>query len=142
MACHGEKKENQRIIASDVYKYVSKNSSLSEKQVKECFKVYYDIVMGILNSEHKSPDMEITLPHLGVFCFTKKKGNKKGKRFVIPDLTTGGQNVIIIEKDEPDYEQIRFRVHTRIKNKNKEITKRKYSNGKVQEEWFGIKWFM
>ncbi len=134
MGCHGEKKENPRIIASDVYKYVSKNSSLSERQVRECFQVYYEIVMKVLSSDYKSPAMEITLPHLGVFYFTKKKGNKKGKKFVIPDLTNGGQNVIIIDEDEPDYEQIRFRVHKRIKDKNKELTRRKYSNGKIREE--------
>jgi nucleoid DNA-binding protein len=126
MSCNGIKKSNQRILCKDIYAFISRNTSLSEKQVQECFNAYYQMILAIIESEHKSQDMEITLPKIGVFYFTKKKGYKKGQKFKIPNLTTGEEDVIILEEDEPDYEQIRFRIHTKLKNKNKQETRKKY----------------
>jgi len=126
MSCNGIKKNNQRILCKDIYEFISRNTSLNKSQVKECFNAYYEMIFALIESDYKNPNMQITLPKIGVFYFTKKKGKKKGQKIRIPNLTNGTEDVIILEEDEPDYEQIRFRIHNRLKNKNKQITRKKY----------------
>lgn len=126
MSCNGIKKNYQRILSSDIYSFISKNTSLSKAQVRECFQAYYKMLYSLIESEYKSPDMQIVLPNIGNFYFTRKKGKKKGQKIKIPNLTNGGEDVIILEEDEPDYEIIKFRIYTRLKNKNKQLTRKKY----------------
>lgn len=126
MSCNGIKKNYQRILSSDIYSFISKNTSLSKEQVRECFQAYYKMLYSLIESEYKSPDMQIVLPNIGNFYFTRKKGKKKGQKIKIPNLTNGGEDVIILEEDEPDYEIIKFRIYTRLKNKNKQLTRKKY----------------
>ena len=126
MACNGIKKSNQRILANDLYPCIARNTSLTVPQVRECFNAYYDIIMAVIESDYKDSNMQIALPKIGLFYFTRKKGYKKGAKFKIPNLTNGEEDVIILEEDEPDYEQIRFRIYNRIKNKNKQLTRKKY----------------
>lgn len=126
MSCNGIKKNYQRILSSDIYSFISKNTSLSKTQVRECFQAYYKMLYSLIESEYKSPDMQIVLPNIGNFYFTRKKGKKKGQKIKIPNLTNGGEDVIILEEDEPDYEIIKFRIYTRLKNKNKQLTRKKY----------------
>lgn len=126
MSCNGIKKTNQRILSKDIYSCIAKNTNLTEKQVKECFNAYYDIIIALISNDYKSPDIEIVLPKIGCFYFVKKKGHKKGKKFIIPRLTNFNEDVIIMDEDEPDYEQIRFRIYNSLKNKNKQESRKKY----------------
>lgn len=135
MSCNGIKKNYQRILSSDIYSFISKNTSLSKTQVRECFQAYYKMLYSLIESEYKSPDMQIVLPNIGNFYFTRKKGKKKGQKIKIPNLTNGGEDVIILEEDEPDYEIIKFRIYTRLKNKNKQLTRKKYiKDGEIWEK--------
>ena len=126
MACNGEKKTNQRILMPELCSFIAKNTSLTTSQVRECFNAYADMLNALIENDYKSPDIEIVLPKIGIFYFTMKKGRKKGQKIKLPNLTNGGEDVIILEEDEPDYEMIKFRIYRNLKDRNRQVTRKKY----------------
>lgn len=127
MGCDGKKKNNQRIISTDIYFQIAKQSeNLTIAQVKECFQLYYKLLNGIVESSYKNSNMQFYLPNIGYFYFTPIKGKKKGSTYRIPNLVEGTVEIVEREKDEPDYEQLRFKINPSLKNRVKFETKKKY----------------
>ena len=128
MSFNGKKKESPRILTNDMYRYIAKasNGDLTVKQVKECFDIYYQLLFGLVNNEHKSDKIELCLPKIGKFYFIKKKGNKKGTKFKLPDLTDENytQQIVEIQEDEPDYELIKFKINKEFKERVRKVTSR------------------
>lgn len=120
MSCNGKKKENPRICAEELYRYISSNSSLSKPQVKECFRVYSELILGIIESEHIEPDFTFTLPHLGNFYLKHIQGRKNGSTYKF-------FNEMRVAHGEPSFYKLKFRPHNRvsatIKDKTKEYEK-------------------
>ena len=70
-----------RILCNDIYAYIANNTSLEKKQVKECFKAYGDMMVGLVESNHRPEDLTVILPKIGTFYFHKHKGRKNGSTY-------------------------------------------------------------
>ena len=70
-----------RILSRDIYDYISNNTSLEPKQVRECFKAYGDMMVGLIESNYTPEDLTVLLPKLGTFYFHKHKGRKNGSTY-------------------------------------------------------------
>lgn len=114
-----------RLLVEDVYKYVSQQSNLTQKQVEECFDTYAKLLISLITSENKPTDMIVTLPKIGIFRFTTVKGRKKGKQYTVPkrlDDNTVVNEVFVVEEDEPDYERIKFDIYDKFNKHIRETT--------------------
>lgn len=108
----GKFKYNPRLLTCDVYEYVASNSSLTKKQVKECFNTYRKMLGDFTSSEYLTNDLTISLPKIGYFYLKKKGGRKKGSTYTIPIGTTGKLRTIHLEEDEEDRYKIAFKIST------------------------------
>lgn len=125
-------KENPRVLNADVYRYISRNSSLSKKEVKECFDVYKDMVEKIFFSEFVDEDTTVVLPNVGSFKLKKRKGRKKGSTYNMPMLAKNGERIvkeINLTEDELDSCILSFKVspilNTKLKEQRKEYERHK-----------------
>lgn len=115
-----KKKTNPRILSEDIYRYIVNNSKLGldRKQVGECFRLYYQMINDLYMSPYADKDMTVILPHLGYWYFNKWNGRKDGSTYKLFD-----QDVVVLDKPEPSFLQIRFKVYRplyeRVKNKTK-----------------------
>lgn len=117
------KKENPRILSSDIYSFIANNTSLTKDQVKECFGSYYDLINQILNSNNLKEDLTISFPRMGKFYFHIRKGRKKGSTYKFPIEFSDEMETIVLEEDEPNYLQLKFEVSNILKKNFKERTK-------------------
>lgn len=121
-------KHNPKLLAEDIYKYVSQQSSLTQKQVQECFEIYAQLIMYFATVEDKPQDLIITLPKLGNFKFVKTKGRKCGQKYIVPRFENGEMTLqeYTVQADEPDYEKIKFSLYERFQKSLKDtITMKK-----------------
>jgi nucleoid DNA-binding protein len=118
------KKVNPRIRGTELFTYISANTSLTKPQVRECFKTYAKMIKEISSSKYADKGLTITLPYVGQFFYEKRKGRKGGSTYKIPD-GVASTNVITrtIEKDRPDYYILKFKVFGTLSNFVKEVTK-------------------
>ena len=116
MSCNGKKKENPRVCAEELYRYISSNTSLTKPQVKECFRAYSELVLGLIESNHTTPDLTITLPHLGDFYLKFIQGRKNGSTYRF-------FNEMRVAHNEPSFYKLKFRPHNRVSAKIKDSTK-------------------
>lgn len=105
------RKCNQRLLTKDVYKYISDNSSLTAKQIKECFDTYRSMLETIVASEYIDKDITIAMPSLGLFYLKKHRGRKRGSMYRLP-VVPGSKEMktIIVEEDEPDRYKVKFKI--------------------------------
>lgn len=115
----GYKKETPRIVAKDVYRFISNNSSLSKEQVKECFDTYGKMMEELLDSDDRPNDLTIVVPKIGVFRFFKVKA-KKGSTYVVP--TCKKNEYRRITADRPSYVQLKFEVAKKLRDRLREKT--------------------
>lgn len=114
-----KKKTNPRIISDDIYRYIANNSEtgLDLKQIAECFRLYKQLVTDLYMSPYAEEDMTIILPHLGNFYLRKWSGRKGGSTYKLFDKN------VVLNKSEPSFLQIKFKVfktlYENIKNKTK-----------------------
>lgn len=113
------KKDNPRIIGDDIYRYISNNSKLkvNREQARECFYLYSQIIKGLYMSPYVETDMTILLPYLGHFHLNKRNGRKSGSTYKMFNRE------ITLDKSEPSFFQIRFKVYKTLYNKIKDKTK-------------------
>ena len=111
-----KKKTNPRILSNEIYLYISNRTSLSKRQVAECFKEYRRMVDEIIDSNYTPDDLTILLPNMGEFYFHKKKGRKDGSTYYLYGKP-------MIAKNEMSYYRLRFKVRTRLNALLKEKTK-------------------
>ena len=115
-----KKKTNPRIVSDDIYRYIANNSELGldNLQVAECFRLYHKLVKDLYLSPYADKEMTIVLPHLGVFYLNKRIGRKSGSTYKLFD------HDVTLEKSEPSFLQIKFRIYRAlyegIKNKTKQ----------------------
>lgn len=108
------KKENPRILSSDVYAYISNNSTLNREQVRECFDTYYKMICGILESDYRFNDITIAFPKIGNFYFNECKGRKKGSTYKMPIDFGTEMRVVTLENDEPNYFKMKLKVSDKL----------------------------
>ena len=116
-----KKKTNPRIVSDDIYKYISKNSrlGLDQKQVAECFRLYKQLVTDLYMSPYAENDMTIVLPHLGLWYLNERRGRKSGSTYKLFNLGN-----VTLDKAEPTFLQLKFKVYQTLYEKVKEKTKR------------------
>lgn len=118
------KKVNPRICCDELYTYISANSSLTKPQVRECFKVYADMLEQLTENKYADRDLTIILPYIGQFHYVKKKGKKGGSTYIIPEgLASKNLVTRTIEEDRPDYYILKFRVFGKMARYVKEKTR-------------------
>lgn len=124
MSYNGVMMTNPRLDDCTIINYLSSNSSLTDKQIRECFKVYAEMLKGLVESNYFNTDLTIALPSIGKFYFAKKAGRRKGSTYCAFHGTT--KQMLVQENDKPDYYMLKFRPYNRIKKvirKNTEIAK-------------------
>ena len=123
MSFNRVKKVNPRIRGTELFTYISANTSLTRSQARECFKAYAKMIKEISSSKHADKGLTITLPYVGQFFYEKRKGRKGGSTYKIPD-GIASTNVITrtIDKDRPDYYILKFKVFGTLSNCIKEVT--------------------
>ncbi len=116
-----KKKTNPRIVSDDLYRYITNNSKtgLTLKQTAECFRLYKQIVTDLYMSPYAEDDMTIILPHLGYWHLHKREGRKSGSTYKLFDNDT----IVTLDKAEPSFFQIKFKVYKTLYEKVKEKTK-------------------
>ena len=116
-----KKKTNPRIVSDDLYRYITNNSKtgLTLKQTAECFRLYKQIVTDLYMSPYAEDYMTIILPHLGYWHLHKRKGRKSGSTYKLFDNDT----IVTLDKAEPSFFQIKFKVYKTLYEKVKEKTK-------------------
>lgn len=116
-----KKKVNPRIVSDDIYRYISNNSKtgLSLKQIIECFRLYKQLIYDLYMSPYAEKDMTIILPHLGYWHLNKRIGRKSGSTYKLFDNDT----IVTLDKAEPSFFQIKFKVYRTLYEKIKEKTK-------------------
>lgn len=119
----GNVKEKNRVINTDVIKYIAKNSSLTRSQVKEVFEVYKDMLEQLMTSKYRGNDFVISMPYIGTFYFQEKKGRPKGSTYKLP-ASQGSRETktITLEHSEPSFDLIKFKPLTSLSDKLKEAT--------------------
>ena len=117
-------KSNPRILSSDVYTFISKNTSLNASQVKEVFSCYGQLLRELAKNKHRKSGFTIPLPTVGVFEFKNVKGNKKGDIIKMPDPKEDYSVIIdlVIEEDKPNYQKLYFKVGVALQNLIREVT--------------------
>lgn len=109
MSWNGKLKDNSRLCQEEIESYIASKTSLNKKQVKECFKVYAEIIKQIYSDNNIDKSMTIPLPYIGKFYLIKQTGRKDGTRYLLPDLY-GGKGVWKIAKNEPSYYKLKFKI--------------------------------
>ena len=115
-----KKKTNSRVIGDDIFRYITNNSmtGLKLKQVSECFRLYGQLINDLYMSSYADKDMTVSLPHLGHWCLHKREGRKSGSTYNL-----FGDEVVTLEKSEPSFFQIKFKVNKPLYERIKEKTK-------------------
>lgn len=116
MSEHGKYKNYPRVCSEELYRYISSNSSLTRKQVRECFRVYSELLLGVIESKNITPDFTFALPHLGNFYLQYFKGRKNGSTYKFFNKTR-------IAHNEPSFYKLKFRAHNRVIAAIKDTTK-------------------
>ena len=119
MSFNRVKKVNPRIRGTELFTYISANTSLTRSQARECFKAYAKMIKEISSSKHADKGLTITLPYVGQFFYEKRKGRKGGSTYKLFD----NDKVVTLDKSEPSFFQIRFKVYRTLYEKVKEKTK-------------------
>lgn len=116
-----KKKTNPRIISDDICRYIANNSEkgITREQATECFRLYAQLVRDLYMSPYAENDMTIVLPHLGNFYLIKRIGRKVGSTYKLFD----DNKIVTLDKSEPSFFQIRFKVYRTLYDKVKEKTK-------------------
>ena len=115
-------KTNPRLNARDIENYISSKTSLTQPQVKECFRALKDIIQGIAEDSHFNDKITITLPQIGQFYFVKQKGRKRGSTYTVFD-GCNEKKTVILTKPKPSYYILRLKVFRRIHDSIMESTK-------------------
>lgn len=112
-----KKKTNPRILSKEIYTYIANHTSLSTRQVAECFREYRHMVDEIIDNNYTPhDDLTILLPNMGEFYFHKKTGRKDGSTYYL-------YGIPMIAKNEFSYYRLRFKVRTQLNALLKEKTK-------------------
>lgn len=115
-------KNNPRLLSTDIYTYIASNSTLTKDQVMECFIVYSQMIEELVTSKNKTKELEITLPHIGYFCFRNEKSRRhKGKEYYMPINFTNEKKKVIVDKTAT-FERMKFKVFPKLQEKLKEAT--------------------
>ena len=114
MSYNGVKMTNPRLDANTVINYLSTNSSLTKEQIRECFHAYSQMLVDLTESNYFKNDLTVVLPSIGQFYFNKKAGRKKGSTYCAFNGATNKQ-ILVQEKDKPDYYMLKFKAFNRIK---------------------------
>lgn len=118
------KKDKQKQTGAETISLIAKQSSLTQDQVRECFLTFREMIDVIIKSNYSS-DLEFSLPYIGTFSFTKKKGKKKGSTYIVPQ-TDGTVINKTLEEDRPDYNFIRFDIRPEIQKLTREISEDRF----------------
>jgi len=110
------KKYIPKILSREIYKYISNNTGLTTKQVKQCFEAYGDMIIGLVESNYTPDDLTVLLPKLGTFYFHKRKGRKDGSTYYFY-----GKEVTA--KNEMSYYRLKFKTFHQVNAILKEKTK-------------------
>lgn len=118
------KKNNPRILSSDVYAFIAKNTSLNIAQVKEVFSCYELLIREVAKNKNRTNGFTISLPNVGLFHFKDCKGKKKGDVIKMPDPNDDYKTIIdfVIEEDKPNFQKLQFKVGYALQNIVKEVT--------------------
>lgn len=118
------KKNNPRILSSDVYAFIAKNSSLNISQVKEVFSCYELLIREVAKNKDRTNGFTIPLPNVGLFHFKDFKGKKKGDIIKMPNPDDDYKTMIdyVIEEDKPNFQKLQFKVGYVLQNIVKEST--------------------
>lgn len=120
-------KDRQEFISNDIYRYIASNSSLTIKQVKECFEVYKQVLTELLYSKYTNNKIVIPLPSIGKFYICKRKGRKAGSTYKIPiDFNSKEMKTVKIEEDEKNKYLLSFSVGKTFRNEINEFFRKKY----------------
>lgn len=113
------------ITGSQIINLIAKQSSLTEKQVKECFETFRFFLDKMIESNN-SVDTKISIPYLGKFVFKKKTGLKKGTEYKVPIVGSNEVELRVVEEDQPDYYRLFFEVKPEIQHDLREISSNRF----------------
>lgn len=112
-----------RLLEKDIYRFMSQQSTLTQKQIEECFKTYARLLNSLIMSEDRMDDLIVCLPKLGNIKFNKIKGRKKGTSYKIPTYYGSKElKTIVLEEDEPDFDRLKMVFYGRFQNKAKDTS--------------------
>lgn len=125
-----------RIQSTDLYSIIAKHSSLTVRQVRECFDVYHDVVSGLAGDAFKTnTNFYIPLPKIGWFYFKDYKGQKKGSTYCLPRKHEDGswtREEVVLEEDRPSFQLLEFTfnrgLQKRIKAKSVDANEERQKN--------------
>ena len=105
-----------KILAREIYKYISDKTDLTTKQVRQCFDTYGKMMIELIENNYTPEDLTIVLPKIGTFYFHKRKGRKDGSTYYFY-----GKKVTA--KNEMSYYRLKFKTFHQINAILKEKTK-------------------
>lgn len=116
----GKPLTNPRLTDKDIVRYIASNTSLTQAQVRECFKAYREMIENIYSDPNVDCETEIPLPNMGKFYLGLQRGRKEG---VVYKLPRPEGDRIIVSKGEPSFYKFKFRVSKTLNEILKEATK-------------------
>jgi len=107
--------------STDVCRAVAQQSSLTAKQVQECFKALHDIIEQIADSPNRFEDFIMPLPYLGTIKFQRKYGDPTKE-------ITGSIKYVDLSKAHPkeQYDAVSIRVNEGLRRRVRDISYQRF----------------
>lgn len=115
--------------SKDVCRAVAQQSSLTAKQVQECFKALHDIIEQLADSPNRFEDFSMPLPYLGTIKFQRKYGDPTKE-------IKGSIQHVDLSKAHPkeQYDAVSIRINEGLRRRVKDISyKRFLANKEIQK---------
>lgn len=109
------------LAGSQIIDLIAKQSSLTEKQVQECFQTFRLFIDKIIESNN-SVNTKISIPYFGKIVFKQKKGLKKGTEYKVPIVGSNEVEIRIVEEDQPDYYRLFCEIKPEIQKNLRDIS--------------------
>ena len=119
----------QNVHATDVYRAIAQQTSLTNSQVKECFAAYRNIIEQIADSATRPLNYSMPIPHIGTIKFVRKYQDPNRK-------LTGAIKHVDISKSKPkeQYDKLVITLHSSLANKVKDLSYARFMQTKEKEQ--------